>query len=317
MLKRAVVVAGAGLVAAVLLVRRRRKRELAALLGPAGLAPPLASREHGRTLVLFDVDGTLAVPAQPADSEMIATLAALRERYAIGIVGAGDFEKQEGQLGGAGLRGRLDFVFSENGVHAFRGARMLHCKSLADQLGAARWSEFQARLDSILVSCRAEAQQLLDRALAEGGGADATATADLGARGTFLEKRMCTVNVCVIGRTPALSKGARAAFDRVDREAGLRARVLARLVHEFGPATPFRLTFSIGGQIGIDCAPCGWDKTFCLQFVDAAEFDTIHFFGDKTAPGGGDHELYEHPRTVGHTVTSPEDTIAQLKRLFL
>ena len=62
--------------------------------------------------------------------------------------------------GGAGLRGRLDFVFSENGVHAFRGARMLHCKSLADQLGAARWSEFQARLDSILVSCRAEAQQL-------------------------------------------------------------------------------------------------------------------------------------------------------------
>ena len=49
----------------------------------------------------------------------------------------------------------------------------------------------------------------------------------------------------------------------------------------------------------------------------AAEFDTIHFFGDKTAPGGGDHELYEHPRTVGHTVTSPEDTIAQLKHLFL
>ena len=29
---------------------------------------------------------------------------ALRERYAIGIVGAGDFEKQQGQLGGAGLR---------------------------------------------------------------------------------------------------------------------------------------------------------------------------------------------------------------------
>ena len=316
MLRRGVVVAGAGIVAAVLLVRRRRRRELA-MLGPAGAAPPLASREHGRTLVLFDVDGTLAVPAQPAESEMVAALAALRERYAIGIVGAGDFEKQQGQLGGAGLRGRLDFVFSENGVHAFRGARMLHCKSLADQLGAARWSEFQARLDGILASCRAEAQQLLTRALAEGGGADAAAAAELGARGTFLEKRTCTVNVCVIGRTPALSKGARAAFDRVDREAGLRARVLARLVHEFGPATPFRLTFSIGGQIGIDCAPCGWDKTFCLQFVDAAEFDTIHFFGDKTAPGGGDHELYEHPRTVGHTVTSPEDTIAQLKRLFL
>lgn len=25
----------------------------------------------------------------------------------------------------------------------------------------------------------------------------------------------------------------------------------------------------------------GWDKTYCLRFVDA-DFDDIHFFGDKT-----------------------------------
>lgn len=25
----------------------------------------------------------------------------------------------------------------------------------------------------------------------------------------------------------------------------------------------------------------GWDKTYCLRFVDN-EFDDIHFFGDKT-----------------------------------
>ena len=25
----------------------------------------------------------------------------------------------------------------------------------------------------------------------------------------------------------------------------------------------------------------GWDKTYCLQFVEK-EFGTIHFFGDKT-----------------------------------
>lgn len=25
----------------------------------------------------------------------------------------------------------------------------------------------------------------------------------------------------------------------------------------------------------------GWDKTYCLQFVEE-DFDTIHFFGDKT-----------------------------------
>jgi hypothetical protein len=26
----------------------------------------------------------------------------------------------------------------------------------------------------------------------------------------------------------------------------------------------------------------GWDKTYCLQFVEADGFNEIHFFGDKT-----------------------------------
>ena len=41
------------------------------------------------------------------------------------------------------------------------------------------------------------------------------------------------------------------------------------------------LTFSIGGQISFDVFPQGWDKTYCLQYVEN-DFDEIHFFGDKT-----------------------------------
>ena len=41
------------------------------------------------------------------------------------------------------------------------------------------------------------------------------------------------------------------------------------------------LTYSIGGQISFDVFPEGWDKTYCLQFVEE-EFQEIHFFGDKT-----------------------------------
>ncbi|RWW03163.1 hypothetical protein GW17_00033693 [Ensete ventricosum] len=40
------------------------------------------------------------------------------------------------------------------------------------------------------------------------------------------------------------------------------------------------LTFSIGGQISFDVFPRGWDKTYCLKYLD--EFQEIHFFGDKT-----------------------------------
>ena len=98
----------------------------------------LAGRKHGRTLILFDVDGTLAVPAQKAPDEIVAMLAQLRREHAVGIVGAGDFEKQQGQLGGPGLRERLDFVFSENGVHAFSMRRFSAEKGAGERGAKAR-----------------------------------------------------------------------------------------------------------------------------------------------------------------------------------
>ena len=45
-------------------------------------------------------------------------------------------------------------------------------------------------------------------------------------------------------------------------------------------------------------------------------WDAIHFFGDKTYKGGNDNEIFEDPRTTGHTVLNPPDTMRQLKELF-
>jgi phosphomannomutase len=77
-----------------------------------------------------------------------------------------------------------------------------------------------------------------------------------------------------------------------------------------------KLKFSIGGQISFDVFPEGWDKTYCLKFIADGEYDEIHFFGDKTFEGGNDYEIFTHPRVLGHTVTSPDDTKAQCTALF-
>ena len=236
---------------------------------------PLASRSQGRTLVLFDIDGTLAVPAQKASDEMLALLAKLRTTHAMGTVGAAEYEKQELQLGGD-LVGKFDFVFSESGVHAFRDAKLIHNKSMAEHLGPEKWEAFMTGLDAILAEHRAEAGALLEQV---------RPGASIESRGTFLQLRQCTANVTPIGRTPGLSKEERAAYDALDTAAGLRRRVVAEIHEQFGPSTPFNLVANIGGQIGLDIAPQGWDKTFCLQFVDEAEFDAVHFFGDKTEEG--------------------------------
>jgi phosphomannomutase len=80
--------------------------------------------------------------------------------------------------------------------------------------------------------------------------------------------------------------------------------------------------YSIGGQISFDVFPTGWDKTYCLKHIEAEkdisgiEYKTIHFFGDKCFPGGNDYEIFSDPRTIGHSVDGPEDTMKQLKETF-
>jgi hypothetical protein len=41
------------------------------------------------------------------------------------------------------------------------------------------------------------------------------------------------------------------------------------------------------------CSAQGWDKTYCLRFVEG-EFDEIHFFGDKTFPVSISPAVVEH-----------------------
>jgi phosphomannomutase len=50
--------------------------------------------------------------------------------------------------------------------------------------------------------------------------------------------------------------------------------------------------------------------------LEKDEFEEIHFFGDKTDPGGNDHQIFTDPRTIGHKVTSPADTMGQLWQLL-
>ncbi|EGW13957.1 Phosphomannomutase 1 [Cricetulus griseus] len=76
------------------------------------------------------------------------------------------------------------------------------------------------------------------------------------------------------------------------------------------------LRFSRGGMISFDVFPEGWDKRYCLDSLDEDSFDIIHFFGNETSPGGNDFEIYADPRTVGHSVVSPQDTVQRCRELF-
>jgi phosphomannomutase len=119
-------------------------------------------------------------------------------------------------------------------------------------------------------------------------------------------------NISPIGRN--CSREERNDYEKFDLQHKVRETMVTAMRTEFADLD---LTYSIGGQISFDVFPTGWDKTYCLKFVDPSEYDEIHFFGDKTFVGGNDYEIFTHERTIGHTVTSPEDTKAQCTELFM
>jgi len=238
-------------------------------------------------IVLFDVDGTLTEPRKKAGQEMLDFLQELRKVLPVGIVGGSDFKKIKEQLG-EDADVAYDYLFSENGLVAHKAGKLIATQSLTKHLGDEKIKEF------------------INFTLRELAEIDIPVK-----RGTFIEFRNGMLNVSPVGRN--CSQEERDAFEQYDKEHGVRKALVAKLKAKFAP---FELTYSIGGQISFDIFPKGWDKTFCLQFVEK-DFDEIHFFGDKTYEGGNDFEIFMSEKTQGHTTTGPSDTIKQCKALFM
>ncbi|WVR03670.1 hypothetical protein IAU60_000665 [Kwoniella sp. DSM 27419] len=264
----------------------------AATLTPASAFPPgvkpFSERKFPKTICMFDVDGTLSLARQQASPQMKATLAKLRDYTAVAFVGGSDLKKILEQVGEDGLK-NFDYGFAENGLTAYKLEQQLASASFIKHVGE---EEYKKLVNWIL------------RYLAD---------VDIPVkRGTFIEFRNGMVNVSPIGRNASLSE--RLDFEKYDNEHHIRADMITRLEQEF---LHLGLNYAIGGQLSFDIFPKGWDKTYSLQHIEPEGFKDIHFFGDKTYKGGNDYEIFSDPRTIGHTVTSPEHTMQLLDELFL
>ena len=242
-----------------------------------------APSQNPKILALFDVDGTLTPARAKISTEMKQFLKELKGKITIATVGGSDFAKQQEQLG-LDVCEQFDYVFAENGLTAFKTNISLNDTSMKDHIGEARLGELINELLSYLSGLKVPVK-----------------------RGTFIEYRNGMLNVSPIGR--ACSREERKDFEIWDQQTKCRETMVAHFRDKYP-----ELQFSIGGQISFDVFPKGWDKTYCLQFLEG--FDEIHFFGDKTSPGGNDHEIFEDERVIGHTVTSPQETFELCQAFF-
>jgi phosphomannomutase len=243
-----------------------------------------------KDLILFDIDGTLTESRKVIEKDMIEVLHKLYQKkdfLDIGFVGGSDLSKQIEQLGEENF-GLFKWRFSENGLMSYKDNELIHKKSIIDELGEKKYK----KLINVCLLVLSETDIPVKR-------------------GNFIELRNGMINVSPIGRS--CSQKERDEFYELDKVNKIRERVIERIKELFLEDI---LTFSIGGQISIDIFPIGWDKTYCLEFVDNL-YNKIYFFGDKTEIGGNDYEIYSHSRVISNTVTSYKDTINFLENIFL
>lgn len=242
-------------------------------------------------LLLFDVDGTLTVPRSNIQADFEKFLyEQIKPLATIGIVGGSDLEKMFEQLNGTGILKQFDYIFPENGLVQIESGVEVGKASIQKHLG----EDVLQRFINFVLRYLSELKLPIKR-------------------GTFLEFRNGMMNVCPIGRQ--CSREERLAFNEYDNKHHVRKTMIKALRKEFHDVD---LTYSIGGQISFDIFPRGWDKTYALRHVTKSgkNYKEIHFFGDKTDEGGNDYEIYIDPRTIGHKVSSPNDTKRILSEIF-
>lgn len=239
-----------------------------------------------KIICLFDVDGTLTEPQQTIKPSVDKFLQeTVKKDFDIAVVGGSDLAKIKKQLGGEEIFKKYNYIFAENGLVSYKDNEKLRSETIQDMIGE------EALQDFINFALRYISELQLPFK-----------------RGTFIEFRTGMLNISPVGRN--CSQEERLQFYEYDNKHLIRQKFIQALKKEF---PDLALTYSIGGQISFDVFPNGWDKTYCLKYIEG--YEEIHFFGDKTGEGGNDNEIYESDLTVGHRVTGPEDTVKELKIL--
>jgi phosphomannomutase len=164
---------------------------------------------------------------------MIDFLTELKKDFVIGAVGGSDLPKLKEQLQNCKNNfnkafNLFNYVFTENGLVAFKDGEKFHEKRINEHLGEEKLKE--------LVNFALHYIADLDIPIK---------------RGTFIEYRTGLINMSPIGRNCSHSE--RLQFHEYNKEARVLEAFRNTMEEKF--ANKLGLKFAIGGQISFDCYP--------------------------------------------------------------
>jgi HAD superfamily hydrolase (TIGR01484 family) len=248
------------------------------------------------TLLLFDMDGTIAESGKKIDCRIKTFLETLREEkkfeFKIGIVGGGTFDKITYQLDNF----PVDYLFSECGstFHVFDG------------------NQYKLKIQNIFRNCQSfeNCNDIIKHALQFIG------KNVINTSGHFIDIRNGLLYISLVGLQA--TEVERERFMKEEEEKHLRKKLLDELytIVEKNKATD-ALHLTIGGNTGIAVYPKEWNKSQVLDQIDTSYFKQIFYFGDKYESNGNDYPLLFHESINGIPVDSVDETFHFLKFLIL
>jgi phosphomannomutase len=242
-----------------------------------------------RSLLLFDVDGTIADSGKKIEQRMIDMLIGVKDRFDLGIVGGGKLEKILYQLQG------------------------VECKHYFTECGCVYHKVIDNSLQEIYIKnirnhkLYPKINILIKETLSY------LSKVDYMLSGNFIDLRNGIIYISLIGMVATEEE--RKYFIALNKKHGYILELLALLQAKALEMDILSgLSICKGGEVGIAIYPLEYDKVQVLDTL-LTEYDTIHYFGDKFDSDGNDYKLITNPNVIGHKVTCVEDTLEILNNM--
>ena len=248
-----------------------------------------------KTLLLFDVDGTIAESGCPIDPHIEHNLNTIdKTHFEIGIVGGGTFEKIKSQIGTV----PFTILFCECGSSCYvlnpttKEYQMVYCNNL-----------FQHSMFPFFQEIIKDSLQFI-------------VTNIPSISGHFIDVRNGLVYISLVGLQANPQE--KQQFIQLDYKKKFREKLFQMLQQNIEKKNiKHKIRITYGGSTGIAVYPIEWDKVQVLEHIQYKDYEKIYYFADKYEKEGNDFRLINHPLIDGIRVSSIKQTRDFLQVFFL